>query len=306
MGSRSTRASPRVADGTGATVAGVPRQRHDYGQVAIVAELWRKRPQDGIAFERFTPGRSAGAAAAGGSLRTRLDRGTGARRSAARACRRAFLAQLEPHFGAARARLRARRGRGARFRSRSNTRPRRSVHACVVLGNAAQTLHPVAGQGFNVGLRDAYELAQAIVDAPRDTLGEPRMLAVMRAAGAPIAGRASRSRTVSSTCSATTLRSCAGRAGWRSLCSTRCRRRSARSRGRCCSDCVSTKANARPSLAMSQFSRIAARLSRCDASMQQIDGNALRNVASALRRRRGTVIIPSPPRHLPARPNASG
>lgn len=32
----------------------------------------------------------------------------------------------------------------------------------VLIGNAAQTLHPVAGQGFNIGLRDAYELAQTL------------------------------------------------------------------------------------------------------------------------------------------------
>ena len=32
----------------------------------------------------------------------------------------------------------------------------------VLLGNAAQTLHPAAGQGFNLGLRDAWALAQAL------------------------------------------------------------------------------------------------------------------------------------------------
>jgi 2-octaprenyl-6-methoxyphenol hydroxylase len=32
----------------------------------------------------------------------------------------------------------------------------------VVIGNAAQALHPVAGQGFNLGLRDAWELAMEI------------------------------------------------------------------------------------------------------------------------------------------------
>ena len=46
----------------------------------------------------------------------------------------------------------------------------------VALGNAAQTLHPVAGQGFNVGLRDAFELGQIIVDTPRDALGGGAML----------------------------------------------------------------------------------------------------------------------------------
>ncbi len=41
------------------------------------------------------------------------------------------------------------------------------------IGNAAQTLHPVAGQGFNLGLRDAWELAQAIADCSDITsLGE--------------------------------------------------------------------------------------------------------------------------------------
>lgn len=36
---------------------------------------------------------------------------------------------------------------------------------CVRIGNAAQTLHPVAGQGLNLGLRDAYELVQALKSA---------------------------------------------------------------------------------------------------------------------------------------------
>ena len=37
----------------------------------------------------------------------------------------------------------------------------------VLIGNAAQTLHPVAGQGFNIGLRDAFELARALGDCRR-------------------------------------------------------------------------------------------------------------------------------------------
>jgi 2-octaprenyl-6-methoxyphenol hydroxylase len=50
----------------------------------------------------------------------------------------------------------------------------------VLLGNAAQTLHPVAGQGFNMGLRDAWELAQEILDATPETLGSETMLAAYR------------------------------------------------------------------------------------------------------------------------------
>ncbi len=47
---------------------------------------------------------------------------------------------------------------------------------CVALGNAAQTLHPVAGQGFNVGLRDAWALADVVLDTPRERVGDRAML----------------------------------------------------------------------------------------------------------------------------------
>jgi 2-octaprenyl-6-methoxyphenol hydroxylase len=44
----------------------------------------------------------------------------------------------------------------------------------VLVGNAAQTLHPVAGQGFNLGLRDAWELAAAVCGATDP--GDPALL----------------------------------------------------------------------------------------------------------------------------------
>lgn len=45
----------------------------------------------------------------------------------------------------------------------------------VYIGNAAQTLHPVAGQGLNLGLRDAWDLAQTLHDA--EDAGDARALA---------------------------------------------------------------------------------------------------------------------------------
>lgn len=42
----------------------------------------------------------------------------------------------------------------------------------VLIGNAAQTLHPVAGQGLNLGLRDADTLAQVLAQTPKNQLGE--------------------------------------------------------------------------------------------------------------------------------------
>jgi 2-octaprenyl-6-methoxyphenol hydroxylase len=46
----------------------------------------------------------------------------------------------------------------------------------VVLGNAAHALHPVAGQGFNLALRDAASLATALAAAPGGALGDPALL----------------------------------------------------------------------------------------------------------------------------------
>ncbi len=59
--------------------------------------------------------------------------------------------------------------------------PRVLGERTVLLGNAAQALHPVAGQGFNLGVRDAFELAQELLavadDKTRDRLGDHASLA---------------------------------------------------------------------------------------------------------------------------------
>ena len=54
-------------------------------------------------------------------------------------------------------------------------RPTRVEARAVYIGNAAQTLHPVAGQGLNLGLRDAWELASVLRDA--EDPGDARLLA---------------------------------------------------------------------------------------------------------------------------------
>lgn len=53
-----------------------------------------------------------------------------------------------------------------RIKVTQRVRPARVDGREVYIGNAAQTLHPVAGQGLNLGLRDAWELAAQIGNAP--------------------------------------------------------------------------------------------------------------------------------------------
>jgi 2-octaprenyl-6-methoxyphenol hydroxylase len=164
-----------VADGSGATVAGVGRHHHDYGQVALVARLWRGVPHGGVAYERFTPDGPVALLPEGdhfGLIWTTTPGGADALLALDDA---AFLAALERHFG-------ARTGGFTRVTDRRRfalalefARPTVATR-CVVLGNAAQTLHPVAGQGFNVGLRDAFGLARIVLDTSRDALGTPAML----------------------------------------------------------------------------------------------------------------------------------
>ena len=164
-----------VADGTGAAVAGIGRQRHDYGQVAVVAKVWRTTPHAGIAYERFT--RDGPVALLPEGDHFGLIWTTTPQRAEELLAQddTAFLAELTRHFG-------ARTGGYTRVADR-RTFPLALEYSrttagtrCVVLGNAAQTLHPVAGQGFNVGLRDAAGLAQVVLDTSRDEIGGRAML----------------------------------------------------------------------------------------------------------------------------------
>jgi 2-octaprenyl-6-methoxyphenol hydroxylase len=167
----------------GGRAAGDDLVLRDYGQTAIVARVRTEIVRPGQAWERFTPeGPLALLPFAGGSLATvwtvpaarapRLLEANGER----------FLAALAAQFGA---RLGAFVDAGPRSSYPLRLWYRRSNVAAervVAIGNAAQTLHPVAGQGLNLGLRDAVELAAAASRAGREYIGAPRFLAAFHAA----------------------------------------------------------------------------------------------------------------------------
>jgi 2-octaprenyl-6-methoxyphenol hydroxylase len=165
-----------VADGAGTAVPGVRRERRDYRQVALIAKVDTRTPHNSVAYERFT---TSGPIA----LLPEADHYGLVWTMTPDAAERAlglpdaeFLAELSQHFGPRRNDFLTVRDRKSFPLALEYATPA-TANRCALIGNAAQSLHPIAGQGFNLGVRDAFELAQAINSGERDALGDHAMLA---------------------------------------------------------------------------------------------------------------------------------
>lgn len=171
-----------VADGGRSVddMAGLKRQVREYGQNALVAMVEAELPHAGVAFERFTAqGPIALLPWAGGGYALVW---TAAPEATERLCGlddAEFLQELHGHFGDRVGDFIKVSGRAAFPLRLAWLRPNTAPHL-MAIGNAAQTLHPVAGQGFNLGLRDAWELAHLIRTTPPGELGSAAMLARYR------------------------------------------------------------------------------------------------------------------------------
>jgi 2-octaprenyl-6-methoxyphenol hydroxylase len=167
-----------LADG-GRSLANIPglnRETKEYGHDALVTKVQCELAHDNIAYERFTP---AGPVA----LLPNGERDfslvwTGKREEVQELLGlkdAAFLASLHAHFGDRVGRFLSVSKRMSFPLKLSYLNPVTAPHL-VVIGNAAQTMHPVAGQGFNVGLRDAWELAGIIAATTPSAWGFDAML----------------------------------------------------------------------------------------------------------------------------------
>ena len=135
-------------------------RRREYGQHAVICRVVSREPHRNRAFERFTPEGPVALLPMGDAWALVLTcRDADSARIAALADGE-FLGYLQSRFGE-RLRFVAAEPRfvyplGLRYRDRPIA-PRQAW-----IGNAAQTLHPVAGQGFNLALRDIWQLAEAV------------------------------------------------------------------------------------------------------------------------------------------------
>jgi 2-octaprenyl-6-methoxyphenol hydroxylase len=152
-------------DSPARSAAGLEAQRVDYHQTAVITNITPDQPHDEVAFERFTP---HGPIA---FLPMRDNRCAVVWSLPPEAVERvlaldddAFRAELGAAFGDRLGAIR-RVGRRAAYPLRLTRVPEQVRERLVLIGNAAHTLHPVAGQGFNLGLRDVAWLAEEIIDA---------------------------------------------------------------------------------------------------------------------------------------------
>ncbi len=163
-----------AADGANSLVraaAGLEANLEDYQQVAIVAHVASSRPADGTAYERFTPsGPFAVLPLQDGHYGIVWTLSPAAAEEILALSDADYLARLQVAFGWRIGRL-LRVGRRQAYPLRLTRAAAVTAERCVLIGNAAQALHPVAGQGFNLGLRDAVTLAELLADARRDQRG---------------------------------------------------------------------------------------------------------------------------------------
>jgi 2-octaprenyl-6-methoxyphenol hydroxylase len=144
--------------------AGIGAQTWNYDQTALVTNVLTQRFHDHIAYERFTPsGPLALLPMSEGRLGLIWTFTPDVAQAVAQASDAEFLARLQDAFG-------FRLGRFMRVGARqlyplALTRADEHIaERLAIVGNAAQTLHPIAGQGFNLGLRDAASLAEVLAD----------------------------------------------------------------------------------------------------------------------------------------------
>src|SRR5690606_7048895 len=156
-------------------IPGLQRSMKNYGHSALVAKVTSELPHENIAYERFTP---AGPVALLPNGKQFSLVWTGRESEIAQLLELAdeqFLQRLHSHFGDRVGRF-LEIGPRASFPLRQAFLKPVSIPHLAVVGNAAQTMHPVAGQGFNIGLRDAWQLAEIIGNSAQHSWGDAAML----------------------------------------------------------------------------------------------------------------------------------
>ncbi|EHZ2646494.1 2-octaprenyl-6-methoxyphenyl hydroxylase [Vibrio parahaemolyticus] len=147
---------------------GLELSEHDFDQVAVIANIVTQEPHQGRAFERFTEN---GPVALLPMSDNRMSLVWCLRPDEAQIVMELseseFLERLQQDFGW-RLGVMQKVGLRASYPLLLRHRKQNISHRFAIVGNAAQTLHPIAGQGFNLGIRDVVTLAEELVKQGED------------------------------------------------------------------------------------------------------------------------------------------
>lgn len=157
-----------AADGTRSKLAaqcGVTWQQQSYQQIAVIANVTTSQPHNGRAFERFTEhGPIAMLPMFDGRCSLVWCHALAARAEVESWGEAEFCQQLQRAFGWRLGRI-THAGVRHQYPLALTTASQIVSHRLALVSNAAQTLHPIAGQGFNLGLRDVMSLAEGLAEA---------------------------------------------------------------------------------------------------------------------------------------------
>lgn len=157
-----------AADGTRSKLAaqcGVTWQPQSYQQIAVIANVTTSEPHNGRAFERFTEhGPIAMLPMSDGRCSLVWCHASESRDEVESWSEAEFCQQLQRAFGWRLGRI-THAGARHHYPLALTTASQTVSHRLALVGNAAQTLHPIAGQGFNLGLRDVMSLAEELAQA---------------------------------------------------------------------------------------------------------------------------------------------
>lgn len=172
-----------LADGGRSGLAdqvGISKTVNDYHQTAIVFNVHTQLPHENKAYERFTQSGPLaflpfdseidGVKAAGNGFSVVWTVDTDAAKSLIALNQRAFIKALQEAFGYRQGKV-LRVSELASYPLALTKAQQVASHRTVVVGNAAQALHPIAGQGFNLGLRDLSTLV-SVLQASAEKHGE--------------------------------------------------------------------------------------------------------------------------------------
>ena len=159
---------------------GVGVSEHDYDQVAIVTTVQTSKPHQHVGFERFSPLGPLALLPLPGEYRRSVvwpvKKGT-EQEWLGEENDQHFLDALQQTYGD-RAGKFQKTGKRFSYPLSQVLAEKQAVGRVVLMGNAAHTIHPVAGQGFNLCMRDAYVLLRYLEaqQAAGADIGEPNML----------------------------------------------------------------------------------------------------------------------------------